>query len=290
MIRFSGHRLTFLLLFFAIYVTALQAVDSKVTITPEVIQLRASKEIQTFTVSIQSTKAIKAASFTFEIQDEMADADVAFFARNVKWKKKGNTYSFIDIYGKTAKLSIPKEPLELEITVKAQKGITIEGVFKVHARGKVVAQAPLFIKAPFDLGTTLADFFSKFKLYVALLAIFLILAYIGYRYNRIIQKRTKTLSTKANFSTMLKQNEGLVITEFENPFNCRLAGLSKKIKLSYRGSEINAWVGSSFHRFTDSDNIQLKIDRHWEITIETQSFETRLGNQNNLIIFLHPLI
>jgi len=289
MISNSGRTFIVITFFFVIFGTALRAGDREITINPEKIQLSGSKEIQTFKVVIISEKPIKAASFTFEIKNEVAETDIAFFARNVKWKKTDNTYRFIDIYGKTARLPIRKEPLELEITVKARKGTTIEGFFRVHTAGKIAAEAPFFIKAPFNVSAALGDFYKKYKTYLFIFILLLVLIYIGYRYSYTIKKRTTTLSTKANFSTLVKQNEGVVIEEFDNPFSCRLAGLHKKIKLSYRGSEINIWVGGSFHRFSDTENVRLKINRSWEIAIETQSFETNFGNQNNLVIYLNSL-
>jgi len=287
--RISGQFLIVFTLLIAGFVPVLTIGDGEITVTPEVIELSGPKEVQTFKVTIHSKKNIKAVGFTFEIKDDLEDGDLAFFARNVKWKKEGNTYRYIDIYGRTAKLQVPKESLELEITVKANKEKTIQGFFKVYVKNKIAAQVPLLIKAPFNPGAALGDFFKKFKLYITVFVILSILIYIAYWYRKITKKRSKTFSTKASFSTLLKQNEGLVIHEFDNPFNCRLAGLNKKIKLSYRGSEINAWVGSSFHRFSDTEKIQLKINRFWELTIETQSFVTNRGNQNNLIIYLNPL-
>jgi len=103
------------------------------------------------------------------------------------------------------------------------------------------------------------------------------------------RRKVPLCSTRARFSTLIEDNQTIRIEETRNPFGCRLGGLTQKVKIGYRNSNIHVKIGGKRSTFPDKDTISLDINQYWKLRIESQNY---FGNDErshkNLVILLLP--
>jgi len=274
-----------------------EAADNGITVLPPRIILYPlfSSELQEFTVQIRSNQPVSDLEIRIRFDDiEKVDAD--FISDKLRWKKIGNAFYLIGIYGKPAKFHLMEKFLKVHVAYRYRPGVHTTAYFEILQGKKVLKSIPVDFVPPIDwrdMFFRAVEFFRNDPKNMAGAGV-LLLILLWFFYDIFIKRKKDSsiplCSTRARFSTLLHKGETLDIRETKNPFGCRLGRLKKKIRISYKGDYITVRIGGKKHESSDKSTLSLDINKYWKLRIEAQQFyDQNQRMQKNLVILLLPV-
>jgi len=256
------------------------------------IRIFSEDSLQNFRIRAKSTSPIDQIKFSIELNEEFKDGGVEFFTNNIKWEQEKKVYWLTGIFGKPAEFHLMEKYIKIPATIKLGEKRNIAGKIRAHLDERVLAEAEFALVPPIQWRSFYEKLLQDKKKGYAALGILVILLWLVYD---ILLRKNKNrdiplCSTRARFSTLLKENESILIEEMKNPFGCRLSGLKKQIKINYNGSEIKVRIGGKKQKFEDLEPASLKVNKHWKLKLEAQSFSiSEEESEKSLVILLLPL-
>ena len=254
-----------------------------------------NQDIEHFVVLLRNPLPIDKAHIRISFINNAID-DAEFFTNNIKWKKINTYYYLTSIYGKPAEIPIVETFFKLDIGYRFKPEQHTKAQMDIVANDVVIKTIPIDFITPFqmeyyiDRAVTLYNRGNKEKIALGIIAAVLFWFILDFFILRKRRRKVPLCSTRARFSTLIEENKVLIIQETKNPFGCRLGGLKKKVKITYKNSNVYVKIGSKKSLFSDKDTISLDINQYWKLRIESQNY---FGNDErshkNLVVLLLPV-
>lgn len=251
-------------------------------------------DIEHFTLLVRNPTPIDKVHVRISFIDEPRE-NAEFFTNNIRWKKIENYYYLTSIYGKPAEIPIVETFFKLDISYRFKPNTRTKAQLDIVSENTVLKTIPVDFITPFQLEyyldyiTALVNRGDKERVATGIILSVILLYLLDILVLRRRRRKVPLCSTRARFSTLIEDNQTILIEETRNPFGCRLGGLRKKVKISYKNSNILIKIGGKSSVFSDKDTVSLDINQYWKLRIESQNY---FGNDErshkNLVILLLP--